>query len=150
MGVSVIAGRSTQRYGSLMSLLRTLSAAVLAGQLLGACVAPPPAHGVPSPAERVAAECRVLSEAGAQMTAQGAPPHAGLREGCTGVAAVDARPLPAQTATLRAAMAAELPAGVRPGSRAETVYRRLITRGVPVDVAAALTGTPDFRIAGSD
>ena len=108
--------------------------------LLAACA---PAAQVPAPVDRIAAECALLAEAAALMTA----PHPGLREGCPGVAARDTRPLPAQMASLREANAAPLPGGVVPGTRAETVFRRLITRGVPAGIAAGLTARPEFAQA---
>lgn len=94
-------------------------------------------------ADRIAAECALLAEAARQMTA----PHPGLREGCPGTQARDTRPLPDQMASLRAANAAALPPGLAPASRAETVFRRLITRGVPPAIAAQLAGTPEFAVA---
>lgn len=95
--------------------------------------------------DRIAAECALLAQAARQMPA----PHAGLSEGCPGTEARDTRPLPEQMASLRAATAAALPPGLAPASRAETVFRRLITRGVPPSIAAPLTSTPDFRRAAS-
>lgn len=85
----------------------------------------------------------LLSEAARQMPA----PHVGLTDGCPGTEARDTRPLAAQMASLRAANAAPLPAGIAPASRAETVFRRLITRGVPPEVATSLAATPEFRRA---
>ncbi|MCL4674582.1 MAG: hypothetical protein KJZ59_00765 [Pararhodobacter sp.] len=96
-----------------------------------------------TPADRLAAECRLLEAAAARMEA----PHAGLREGCPGETARDTRPLPAQTASLRAANAAPLPPGIDAGTRAETVFRRMITRGVPVALAATLVQSDDFAAA---
>ncbi len=108
--------------------------------LLAACA---PAARTPAPVDRIAAECALLAQAAAQMAA----PHPGLREGCPGVEARDSRPLPAQMASLREATAAPLPPGITPGTRAETVFRRLITRGVPAGIAAGLTARPEFAAA---
>lgn len=108
--------------------------------LLAACA---PVARPPAPVDRIAAECALLAQAAALMTA----PHPGLREGCPGMEARDTRPLPAQMASLREANAAALPAGIAPGSRAETVFRRLITRGVPAGIAAGLTARPEFAQA---
>lgn len=112
---------------------------------LSAC-APAPAPTVAVPAEgRLPAECALLAEAARRMPS----PHAGLSEGCPGIAARDARHLREQMASLRAATSAPLPPGVAPSSRGETVFRRLITRGVPPEIAAPLTTTDDFRRAAS-
>jgi hypothetical protein len=101
----------------------------------------------PTPQERVAAECAVLTLAAQRMAEAGNPAHDGLREGCPGVTAQDTRPLVRQTASLRAATAAVLPDGIAPGSRADQVFRRMITRGVPVAIATALTQDPAFGAA---
>ena len=95
------------------------------------------------PADRIAAECALLAEARERMPAL----PAGSAEGCPGIAARDTRPLSAQVAALRAANAAVLPPGIEAGTRADTVFRRLITRGVSVALAAELATTPDFARA---
>ncbi|WP_417601855.1 hypothetical protein, partial [Pararhodobacter oceanensis] len=82
-----------------------------------------------------------------QMGAAGQPAHDGLAEGCPGVTATDSRPLSQQSAATRAAVAAALPAGVEAGSRAEVVFRRMITRGVPLSVATDLTTSDAFATA---
>ena len=64
--------------------------------LLAACA---PVARPPAPVDRIAAECALLAQAAALMTA----PHPGLREGCPGEGARDTRPLPAQMASLREA-----------------------------------------------
>lgn len=96
-------------------------------------------------ADRIAAECALLANAAQAMSA----PHAGLLEGCPGVEARDTRPLRVQTASLRAAAQAELPANVEAGSHGEVVFRRMITRGVPVPVAADLATSREFRQAAA-
>ena len=133
-----------------MMTLRAPLIAVTAGLFLGACALALPPLRAPTTEDRIAAECRLLASAATRMATQGLNVHEGLREGCSGVTAVDTRPLPAQTASLRAATAAGLPAGVQAGSRAEVVFRRMITRGVPPAISASLTNEPDFLIAGSD
>lgn len=117
--------------------------ALAAAMALAGCA--PRAPAPLAPTDRISAECALLAEA-----ARLHPPlHAGALEDCPGIAARDIRPLAEQMASLRAATAAALPAGVRAGSRGETVFRRLITRGVPPGVAAELTTRPDFaRAAG--
>ena len=130
-----------------MMTLRAPLFAVTAGLFLGACAFSPRA---PSAEDRIAAECRLLASAATRMATQGLTVQEGLREGCPGVTAVDTRPLPAQTASLRAATAAGLPAGVQAGSRAEVVFRRMITRGVPPAISASLTNASDFLIAAHD
>jgi hypothetical protein len=120
-----------------MTALRLLPIA-----LLSACSLALPERQ-PMPADRLAAECRLLETAAERMQT----PHDGLREGCPGVTDRDMRPLAAQTASLRAANAAPLPPGVAAGTRAETVFRRMITRGVPVDLATALAQGDSFAAA---
>lgn len=114
--------------------------------LLTACSTPGPDRVAP-PADRIAAECALLTQAAAEMTLQGLAVHEGLSEGCPGTSARDTRPLPVQSASTRAANAAPLPAGLAAGSRAEAVFRRMITRGVPVTIATALVATDGFRRA---
>ena len=114
--------------------------------LLAACSLAPPSRA-PAPQDRIAAECALLAQAATQMAAAGQPAHDGLREGCPGVTARDTRPLAQQTASTRTAVAAPLPATVAAGSRAEIVFRRMITRGVPVPVASALTASDAFARA---
>ncbi|GAB4259090.1 MAG: hypothetical protein Kow0013_01500 [Pararhodobacter sp.] len=113
--------------------------------LLGAaCTLTGPSTRAPSAEDRIAAECALLAEAALRM---GPLAHPGLREGCPGEAARDTRPLAVQTASLRAANQAALPAGVAPGSRGAAVFRRMITRGVPVPLAETLAATPAFAEA---
>lgn len=115
--------------------------------MLSACMSGlpslPRAASEPSAQDRIVAECALLSLAEGQMSA----PHAGLREGCPGVAARDTRALRAQTAALRRATSADLPDGVAPNSRAELIFRRMITRGVPVALARQLSATAEFQAA---
>lgn len=81
------------------------------------------------------------------MAAAGNPAHDGLLEGCPGSTARDTRPLARQTASLRDGGQAALPPGVIQGSRGEAVFRRMITRGVPVSLASQLTADPLFAEA---
>lgn len=111
--------------------------------LLAACALPTMQSETP-PVDRIAAECALLSRATAAM---GAAAHDGLLEGCPGVAARDTRPLSQQTASLRAANAAPLPASITPGTRADTVFRRMITRGVPPALATTLATSEEFTAA---
>ncbi len=121
---------------------------LLAPLFLAACVAstPQPAPE-PSPAERLVAECALLTRAVDMMAAAGTPAAPGLREGCPDERGIDSRPLIRQTASLREAQSAALPPGLQPGTRAETVFRRMITRGVPVSLAIHLTSDPIFAEA---
>ncbi|WP_417587710.1 hypothetical protein [Pararhodobacter oceanensis] len=114
--------------------------------LLAACATGQPLRA-PAPQDRIAAECALLAQAAAQMEAAGQPAHDGLTEGCPGTTATDSRPLSQQSAATRAAVAAALPAGVEAGSRAELLFRRMITRGVPLSVASALTSSEAFAAA---
>jgi len=116
--------------------------------VLAACVSAAPA--VPPPPTgpaRIAAECALLAQAASMMAAAGSPAHDGLSEGCPGTEARDTRPLSRQTASLREAGQAALPPAVTPGTRAEAVFRRMITRGVPVSLAIRLTEDPLFAEA---
>lgn len=123
-------------------------APALALLALSACVSsPPPAAPAPSPDERLVAECALLAHAGTMMAAAGQPPHEGLTEGCPGVTATDARPMARQLESLRAGSQTPLPAGLIPGTRGEEVFRRLITRGVPVSLAVHLATDPLFAAA---
>jgi len=97
--------------------------------------------------DRLGAECRLLAAAAVDMARAGTPAHAGLTEGCPGASARDERPLAEQMASLREATAAPLPPGVAARTTADTVFRRMITRGVPAPLAARLTATADFRLA---
>ena len=101
----------------------------------------------PAPADRIAAECALLAAAAARMATTGTPAHTGLSEGCPGITARDTRPLAQQTASLRTANAAALPPRVAPGGRAEDVFRRMITRGVPASIAADLATSDAFARA---
>jgi hypothetical protein len=110
---------------------------------VAACTLSTPAPA-PPPLDRIAAECALLAEAALRM---GPAAHPGLREGCPGETARDTRPLAEQSRSLRAANAAALPPSVTPGTRAEAVFRRMITRGVSVPVATALAGGETFAEA---
>lgn len=101
----------------------------------------------PTRAQRIAAECALLEAAARRMAEAGSPAHDGLREGCPDTTARDTRPLAQQTASLRAAVAVAPPAGVLPGSRADQVFRRMITRGVPPHIATALAQERVFTAA---
>ena len=117
--------------------------ALILALILTAC-----AQGVPPPPpDRLDAECRLLASAAATMAQAGIAVHDGLREGCPGSSVGDQRPLAEQMASLREATAAALPPGVAARTRADTVFRRMITRGVPAPLAARLTATADFRLA---
>ncbi|MCB1388726.1 MAG: hypothetical protein H6898_17230 [Rhodobacter sp.] len=125
-----------------------MRAIVLLLLLLAACTSRPVGSAsVPSSLDRIAAECALLARAAEDMAATGAPADPGLREGCPGETARDARPLSRQTASLRAATGAALPPSVAAGTRAEAVFRRMLTRGVPVSVALRLVDDPAFAAA---
>ena len=124
---------------------------------LGACGAPaalPPAapsavRAVPDLAARIAAECALLEAAQAATAVTGRTPWPDVLAGCPGHARL--RPvmtLPQMSAATRAANAAALPDSARGlGPRADLVFRRMITRGVPPDVARALVSHPAFAAA---
>lgn len=116
--------------------------------LLAACVsAGPRPEAEPTQAQRLDAECALLTRAVEMMAAAGTPAAPGLREGCPDERGIDSRPLTRQTASLREANATPLPPGLMPDSRAEVVFRRMITRGVPVSLAIHLTSDPIFAAA---
>lgn len=123
---------------------------LLALPLLAACAAPaavpPPA---PAPAARIAAECRLLEAASAETAARGLRAWPDVLVGCPGHEGLrDAMSLSQMTEATRAANAARLPDGARTfGPRADLVFRRMITRGVPLAVAEAMTARPEFAAA---
>lgn len=109
---------------------------------LAACGAPPQPLDAPHPpmadrASRIAAECKTLEAAYTLMQGRGqvAPPD--ILVGCPGHEALrDTMPLKAQSAALRQANAAVLPPAVQAaGPAGARAFRRMITRGVPVDIA---------------
>lgn len=129
--------------------MRMIWSAVL---VLGACSGGDLAvRSVPEPSrqDRIAAECAVLEAAYQTALEQGnaAPPD--IVVGCPGRETLrDTMPLRAQSEALRRANAAVLPAGIAAiGPRAEVIYRRMITRGVPESVAAGMAGGRLFRVA---
>jgi len=132
-----------------IALSHPLLVPVLALCVLAACAPRAPTQPAAPPVDRLAAECRLLVEAAARMVAGGSAAHDGLTEGCPGSDARDTRPLAVQMDSLRAATAAPLPHGMQAGTRAETVFRRMITRGVPPTLATVLTETVDFRLAAN-
>ncbi|PTW98924.1 hypothetical protein [Pararhodobacter aggregans] len=131
-----------------MRSLALLPPLCLLSLTLAACSAGAPApRAAPTGAARIAAECALLTQAGTMMAAAGNAAHDGLLEGCPGSTARDTRPLARQTASLRDGGQAALPPGVARGSRGEAVFRRMITRGVPVSLAIRLTADPLFAEA---
>ncbi|MFN3647533.1 MAG: hypothetical protein ACK4S2_13635 [Gemmobacter sp.] len=114
---------------------------VLAGCAAPVAVPPP---GAGNREGRLAAECRLLEAAHAATAARlgQAPPD--ILVGCPGhEGRRDAMPLAAQSAALRVANAAALPPVVAAaGPAAARAYRRMISRGVPEDVAAGLAQGP--------
>lgn len=130
-----------------MTQLRLLPLLLLAACTFGRTPEPPPPPPEPTAEERVAAECRLYDIAAQEMTTLEIAVPAGLREGCPGETVRDTRPLAEQTAALRIASGAGLPPGVPAGDRAEVVFRRMITRGVPVEIAYLLAQEPAFREA---
>lgn len=124
--------------------------ALLALPLLAACAAaaPPPAAEAP-PADRIATECRLLQAATVETAARGLRVWPDVLEGCPDhPEARGAMTLRQMSDATRAANAARLPEGARPlGPRADLVFRRMITRGVPVAVAEAMTARPEFAAA---
>ncbi|MCB1395700.1 MAG: hypothetical protein KDJ98_06915 [Rhodobacteraceae bacterium] len=130
-----------------MTQLRLLPLLFVAACTWGRTPEPPPPPPEPTEQERIVAECQLLDLAAERMTAHEIAVQEGLHEGCPGVTARDTRPLADQTAALRIASGAGLPPGVPAGGRAEVVFRRMITRGVPVEIAYSLAQTPVFRDA---
>lgn len=90
---------------------------------------------------RIAAECRLLEVAHAETLARGLDAPSDILVGCPGhETARDTMPLKAQSAALRRANAAVLPPDVvANGPQAARLYRRMISRGVPEAVAAAVS-----------
>ncbi|KPQ04721.1 MAG: hypothetical protein HLUCCA12_16350 [Rhodobacteraceae bacterium HLUCCA12] len=122
--------------------------------LLASCGAPPgggehAADGRDGLHARIARECRLLERAHEAIAAQGAEAADDILLGCPGHEdLISSMSLSDMSAATRRANAAVLPDGLRDrGARAETVFRRMITRGVPVAVAEALVTTPEFAAA---
>jgi hypothetical protein len=117
---------------------------------LAACAqaAPPPA-AAPALPDRIAAECRLLVAAQVETAARGLTAWPDVLAGCPGhPEARAAMTLPQMSAATRAASAAALPPAARAlGPRADLVFRRMITRGVPPAVAEAMTARPEFAAA---
>ncbi len=100
-------------------------------------------------AQRVATECVMLERAQAETEARGLRAWPDVLVGCPGhEGLVSAMSMAQASETTRRANAAALPEGLRgAGPRADQVYRRMITRGVPVAVAEAMAATPEFAAA---
>ncbi|RRH73478.1 hypothetical protein [Falsigemmobacter faecalis] len=109
-------------------------------QVAGPGAAPP---GAVSRVQAVAAECRLLEEAQRRMVAASGRAPGDILTGCPGhESARDEMPLKAQTAALRRANAAQVPAVVRGlGLQGPRIYRRMITRGVPEGIAQQLAAS---------
>ena len=117
---------------------------------LAACSAPLPGTGpAPVAGGRLAAECRLLEAAHDRLQATGRPAPPDILVGCPGHEGLrDAMPLAAQSAALRRANAATLPAAVAAAAPlGPRVYRRMISRGVPESLAADLARGPVWRAA---
>jgi hypothetical protein len=114
--------------------------------VLAACATP---VDVPAPMDRVAAECRLLEVAHAETEARGLRAWPDVLVGCPGhEGEQNAMTLAQASDATRAANAATAPQAVRAlGARADVVFRRMITRGVPVAVAEAMVATPEFAAA---
>ncbi|MCC5999258.1 MAG: hypothetical protein JJU19_00130 [Pararhodobacter sp.] len=126
---------------------------VLPGLLLtGACSpgalalrdGPAPDHST-----RIASECRLLERAQAETMARNLPSWPDVLAGCPGhESVVPAMTMAQASDATRRANRASLPEQVSgAGARAEIVYRRMITRGVPPAVAEAMTATAEFAAA---
>ena len=122
--------------------------------VLSACAAVVVVPGAPQRksgdlASRVLLECRMLEEAQATLRARGQTAPSDIVVGCPGHEGVtDSMPLKAQTAALRTANAAQLPASVqRQGTEAARIYRRMITRGVPESLAQEIAQGERFAAA---
>ena len=129
--------------------MRALLSLVL---MLAACATPVALPGpapAPAPADRITAECRLLERAQAETAARGLTVWPDVLVGCPGHAGTqNAMTLAQASQATRRANAARPPAEVQAlGARADMVFRRMITRGVPVEVAEALAATPDFATA---
>ncbi len=127
-----------------------MRALLLLPLVLAACatpaMVPPPA---PTPAERIAAECRLLERAQEETETRGLRAWPDMLVGCPGHEGLATAMTLAQASdATRAANAAPAPQAVKAlGTRADMVWRRMITRGVPLAVAQAMVATPEFAAA---
>lgn len=130
--------------------MRALALALLLAACSVPAVAPrPPPAATPDLPARVNAECRLLEAAQAETRARGLTAWPDVLAGCPDHP--EARPamsLRQMSDATRTANRAVLPPGARAlGPRADLVFRRMITRGVPEPVAAAMTARPEFAAA---
>jgi len=110
---------------------------------LAACATTPPP---PDRAARMAAECRLLARAHAETAAGGLTAWPDILDGCPSHPDARSTMTMAQMSdATRAANALIPPPGLSP--RADQVLRRMITRGVPPQVALALLESPEFTAA---
>lgn len=127
-------------------------AALFLVPVLGACALSGPVATV-SPAttlqDRIVRECRLLERASVEISARGQVSPSDILVGCPGHEAVrESMSMAEMSAATRRANTASAPQGLRVmGPRADEVFRRMITRGVPVDIAEALTDSPEFAAA---
>ena len=117
--------------------------------LLAACAAVVPSQPARAPADRVATECRLLERAAMEAVQSGMAAPADILSGCPGHEALRATmTMVEMSASTGAANAAVAPATVQAmGARADMVYRRMITRGVPEAIAREMVQTPEFAAA---
>lgn len=120
---------------------------VLAMMVLAGCAASgAPDAPAPDRLTRIAAECTLLARAHAQTAAQGARAWPDILEGCpTHPDARSEMTMAQMSNATRAANALSTPPGLSP--RADQVLRRMVTRGVPPEVALTLVQSPEFAAA---
>ncbi|MCC5986718.1 MAG: hypothetical protein JJT95_03485 [Pararhodobacter sp.] len=109
----------------------------------------PAATATADPAARIAAECAMLERAQAETAARGLRDWPDVLVDCPGHEGLTPAMTMAQASEVtRLANAAALPETLREaGPRADIVYRRMITRGVPLPVAEFMATTPEFAAA---
>lgn len=97
---------------------------------------------------KVAAECTLLESAYVATKAKNLPAPSDIIVGCPG--RVNLAPEMGRlegVAAFRRAAAAPLPAAARDSRMGKILYQRMISRGVPLDVAVLMAATPEFAKA---
>jgi len=124
---------------------KVLAAIVLAGCGTEAGFSPP-SQPPANRAQRIASECTLLARAFNETSARGLRAWPDILQGCPAhPEARSAMTLSQMSDATRSANSLPAPPGLTP--RADQVLRRMVTRGVPAEVALALVHSPEFAAA---